>query len=132
LTDFGLSKKLKPYGKAEIKNGSPLYIAPEVVDCEPCGLELDLWSLGILAYEMTNLITPFGTQVINKRDSFHKAIFAFQSVRAWHKRDVSPQLKDLVHGLLRDIPHERLGAKGWRFIKEHPFFKADDFSWTAL
>lgn len=32
LTDFGLSKKLNPYEKIEIKNGSPLYIAPEVIN----------------------------------------------------------------------------------------------------
>ena len=39
--------------------GTPFYIAPEVFQESPYSFEADIWSLGIILYEMCCLEYPF-------------------------------------------------------------------------
>lgn len=39
--------------------GTPYYWSPEVLRLEPYGLEADLWSVGVVAYELLTLQRPF-------------------------------------------------------------------------
>lgn len=58
--DFGISKMLeKNGGLASTTIGTPYYLAPEVINGEPYGLKADVWSLGVLLYEMMALRKPF-------------------------------------------------------------------------
>lgn len=57
LSDFGLSKIIK--GRTYTICGTPNYIAPEIINNSGHGLEVDLWSLGILIYELIQGIDPF-------------------------------------------------------------------------
>jgi len=51
LADFGLCKIFdSPNGKVSGKVGSPLYVAPEVVNYQEYGVETDVWSLGVVMY----------------------------------------------------------------------------------
>jgi serum/glucocorticoid-regulated kinase 2 len=45
--------------------------------------------------------------------------------------DISPSAEDLVTGLLRRDPRQRLGAGGAEEIKRHPFF-ARHVDWARL
>ncbi|KUJ06218.1 kinase-like protein, partial [Mollisia scopiformis] len=49
LADFGLSKEIDT--KATFV-GSPLYWAPEVCSGAPQDFRVDIWSLGVVIYEM--------------------------------------------------------------------------------
>lgn len=56
IIDFGLSKILD-YGFTETDKklsfvGTPLYVAPEVVENTAYGLGVDMWSLGVILYIM--------------------------------------------------------------------------------
>ena len=53
LGDFGFCKKLKS-SKTLTKTmlGSPLYMAPEILKGHEYGLTSDIWSLGVLIYEL--------------------------------------------------------------------------------
>ena len=56
IIDFGLSKKvgnLPPVGKY----GLECYMAPETVLELPLGPPIDMWALGCLAYELSQIIT---------------------------------------------------------------------------
>lgn len=58
--DFGISKMLeKNDGLASTTIGTPYYLAPEVINGEPYGLKADVWSLGVLLYELMALRKPF-------------------------------------------------------------------------
>lgn len=41
--------------------GDPLYFAPEIVSQQGYDYSVDLWAMGILAYEVYEGQTPFGT-----------------------------------------------------------------------
>uniref|UniRef100_A0A2K6UMB9 Death associated protein kinase 3 n=1 Tax=Saimiri boliviensis boliviensis TaxID=39432 RepID=A0A2K6UMB9_SAIBB len=50
LIDFGIAHKIE--AGSEFKNifGTPEFVAPEIVNYEPLGLEADMWSIGVITY----------------------------------------------------------------------------------
>lgn len=60
LGDFGVCTILAfPNAKAESMIGTPLYFAPEVCNNEAYDERSDVWSLGVVFYEMCTLRRPF-------------------------------------------------------------------------
>ncbi|XP_076011415.1 death-associated protein kinase 2a isoform X1 [Genypterus blacodes] len=63
LIDFGLAHKIE--AGVEFKNifGTPEFVAPEIVNYEPLGLEADMWSIGVITYILqvnhNNNIMPY-------------------------------------------------------------------------
>ena len=60
--DFGTSKDLKKIKTEDTLRGktSPAYSAPEVIDEEPSTPKVDMWSLGIILYQLvSSLKHPF-------------------------------------------------------------------------
>jgi len=59
LTDFGFSKQLAPGEKSWTFCGTPEYVAPEIITNKSHDHRADIWSVGILMYELLNGIPPF-------------------------------------------------------------------------
>ena len=60
--DFGTSKDLKVKIIQDTLNGktTPMYAAPEVIDLLPSSTKVDMWSLGIILYQLVySLKHPF-------------------------------------------------------------------------
>ncbi|XP_023674118.1 death-associated protein kinase 2 isoform X1 [Paramormyrops kingsleyae] len=59
LIDFGLAQKIED--GVEFKNifGTPEFVAPEIVNYEPLGLEADMWSIGVITYILLSGASPF-------------------------------------------------------------------------
>jgi serine/threonine protein kinase len=131
LSDFGLSADVSEGPREFEKLGTTLYFAPELVSEMPCGKNLDLWTLGILAYELSNFSSPFSKSQILNKENFKKSVLVGESERKWNNH-LSPELKDLINKLLKFDPSERLGANGWDEIKNHSFFTSAEFDWKAL
>lgn len=62
LGDFGFARVLSGEQMAETLCGSPLYMAPEILRYEKYDAKADLWSVGIILYEMICGRTPFKAQ----------------------------------------------------------------------
>ena len=54
LADFGVSRELNQTGMARSMVGTPLFMAPEVLDGEAYDSAADVWSLGIVALHICN------------------------------------------------------------------------------
>lgn len=67
IADFGFSKSLRsPTDLAQTMLGSPIYMAPEVLNGDPYTMKADIWSLGVVLYEMVFGVCPFQSQQIGK------------------------------------------------------------------
>lgn len=103
LIDFGLAKTVdsgSATSAGEVR-GSPYYISPEQAEGAPVDQRSDIYSLGIMLYEMLTGQRPFkGSTVIG--------------IIQAHRNDPIPVLPDplsrfqrLIDGLLAKEPHER-------------------------
>ena len=60
LGDFGVAKSLSfTMEKAKTFTGTPYYLSPEIVQNLPYSFKSDIWSLGVLLYEICCLKVPF-------------------------------------------------------------------------
>jgi len=60
LGDFGIARVLdatKDYAKTMV--GTPYYLSPEIIEDKPYNFKSDVWSCGVVLYEMTTLRHPF-------------------------------------------------------------------------
>ncbi|KAL6005506.1 hypothetical protein ACLOJK_006073 [Asimina triloba] len=59
IADFGLSRIVNPGEYAETVCGSPLYMAPEVLEFQKYDEKVDMWSIGAILFELLNGYPPF-------------------------------------------------------------------------
>ena len=60
LGDFGIAKGFQnTMDKAKTMVGTPYYLSPEILENKPYDSKSDIWSLGVLLYEMMTFKMPF-------------------------------------------------------------------------
>ena len=60
LGDFGIARVLShTRSNAKTVVGTPYYLSPEIIENKPYDFKSDVWSLGVLLYEMCALGPPF-------------------------------------------------------------------------
>jgi len=66
LADFGIANlNVNGNEKNIIKVGTPLYMAPEIIHKNYYSNKSDVWSMGIIFYEMCTLKLPFSSNNLN-------------------------------------------------------------------
>eukprot|EP00397_Hematodinium_sp_SG-2012_P005788 GEMP01005812.1.p1 GENE.GEMP01005812.1~~GEMP01005812.1.p1 ORF type:complete len:905 (+),score=162.92 GEMP01005812.1:391-3105(+) len=125
LIDFGCSKKMIA-PKTFTFVGTPHYIAPEVIADKGYSFSVDLWSLGVCAYEFMCGPLPFGDDTDDQIRIF-RAILTGKLAFPCHCNE--DRSMDFVKRLLCRVPELRLGCSkhGMADVRDHPFFEGFDF-----
>ena len=97
--------------------GTPLYMAPELVQELPYNHTVDLWSLGVIIYELFVGTPPFYT------NSIYTLIHLIVKDPVKFPDNMSPEFKSFLQGLLNKTPSERLS---WPELLTHPFVMETD------
>ncbi|XWS43772.1 hypothetical protein CRYUN_Cryun16bG0132700 [Craigia yunnanensis] len=116
IADFGFARSLQPRGLAETLCGSPLYMAPEIMQLQKYDARADLWSVGAILFQLVTGKTPFtGNNQIQLLQNIMKSTdLHFPAENNYLTADC----KDLCQKLLRHNPVERLTFE--EFFN-HPF-----------
>jgi cGMP-dependent protein kinase len=125
LVDFGASKKIEK-GLTNTKIGTPLFMAPEILEGKEYGFSCDYFSIGVCLYFIYFGQYPFGDglndpykiykEIVNKKLTFENNL---------------PQnfdLNNLIKLLLIKNPSDRIC--NFKLIKNHSFYR--DFEWDKL
>eukprot|EP00927_Polykrikos_kofoidii_P014375 TRINITY_DN16297_c0_g1_i1.p1 TRINITY_DN16297_c0_g1~~TRINITY_DN16297_c0_g1_i1.p1 ORF type:complete len:431 (+),score=74.44 TRINITY_DN16297_c0_g1_i1:79-1371(+) len=102
LGDFGLVRLLESTCElAHTRVGTPYYLSPEIVRKQPYNYKTDVWSLGVLLYEMAALNRPFTGTLETLPKIILKGVY---EPLGDHYSD---ELKALLAGFLMVDPAER-------------------------
>jgi serine/threonine protein kinase len=115
LCDFGFARAMSSNTivLTSIK-GTPLYMAPELVKEQPYNHTADLWSLGVILYELLVGQPPFYT------NSIYTLINLIVKDPVKYPPGISPEFKHFLQGLLNKEPSRRLS---WPKLLDHPFLQ---------
>ena len=118
LCDFGFARAMSSSSilLTSIK-GTPLYMAPELVQEQPYNHSVDLWSFGIILYELFAGQPPFFT---NQLGVLIKLIIK-RNIQ--YPSNMSKEFKSFLKGLLIKEPEKRMK---WSDILDHPFLKKNN------
>ena len=113
LCDFGWAKELNLENRSTFC-GTVEYMAPEIVGSENYDYGVDIWSLGILLYELIFGHSPF------KAKNMKSVILNIKSHDLTYDKYITPECKDIIKKILNTNPQKRLKLKD---ILDHPFVK---------
>lgn len=97
LGDFGIAKCLdQTMDKAKTYVGTPYYLSPEIINSQPYGFQSDIWSLGVLLYEMCALKMPFDAS--NLPQLYIKIINCnYQPLNDVYSNELKELVKDMLN-----------------------------------
>lgn len=109
LSDFGLAKSLSVPDLTKPGNvvGTPAYVAPEALRGEPIDRRADVYSLGILAYEMLTGRLPFEATDNNIMALMRKHLEEEPPRMRQFNQAIAPEVEAAVMKALRKDPAQR-------------------------
>ena len=112
ICDFGFSCYTKDIDDKIC--GSPFYMAPEMLYQKSYDDKIDLWSLGIILFQMIQGEVPYISTTVKELKS-ELASICFKSAL---KKYIQPECKDLLLQMLQIEPKERIE---WDKFFDHPW-----------
>ncbi|NXN89694.1 DAPK1 kinase, partial [Bombycilla garrulus] len=121
IIDFGLAHKID-FGN-EFKNifGTPEFVAPEIVNYEPLGLEADMWSIGVITYILLSGASPFLGET--KQETLANVSAVNYKFEEEFFSNTSTLAKDFIRRLLVKDPKKRMTIQDSLL---HPWIKPKD------
>jgi serine/threonine-protein kinase ULK/ATG1 len=126
IADFGFARIIDAESVASTLCGSPLYMAPEVLLCQPYDAKADLWSVGAILFEMLVGNPPYNvrTQIELVR------ILLTSKIHFPRNLNISDECFSLLQNLLKKNQGERIS---WEGFFSHPFVVSrDSLSYRTL
>ncbi|KAI9997987.1 hypothetical protein PInf_002321 [Phytophthora infestans] len=116
LCDFGFARQLDHQeDQASDSCGTPGYAAPEILDGRSYGLEVDVFSLGVVTYIMLCGYPPFPMKLAQLRTHRFNVRFPSKDWAAIH-----PDVKTLISKMLHVNPKER---PSMAVLRTHPWIQ---------
>ncbi|XP_013785970.2 death-associated protein kinase 2-like [Limulus polyphemus] len=105
LIDFGLSRHISVDTEIRELMGTPEFVAPEIVNFEPVTLATDMWSVGVITYNLLSGISPFLGD--SKQETFSNISAVDYYFDDEYFSHVSELAKDFIAKLLVKDPRKR-------------------------
>ena len=112
LTDFGWSNYMRDDEKRTTVCGTPIYLAPEIMEEKEHDEAVDLWCIGVLLFELVTATPPF---LGNDLDTLKENVLKLKI--NWPK-DINVDAKNLIMKILKLDPKQRLPLED---MMKHPF-----------
>ncbi|XWS31960.1 hypothetical protein CRYUN_Cryun23aG0120200 [Craigia yunnanensis] len=107
IGDFGFARSLTPQDLADTLCGSPLYMAPEIIQNQQYDAKADLWSVGAILFQLVTGKPPFDGN--NQLQLFQNILRSTElQFPEGALEELHPDCVDLCRSLLRHNPVERL------------------------
>lgn len=125
ICDFGFAKKMMHSDVTDTICGSPLYMAPEILSGGKYTNIADLWSIGIILYELiTGKFPIMACSVSQLREYYAKTT----CIGLPSDTFVSEKCKDLISKILVIDPNKRMT---WGTFFSHPWILSPDIQIDA-
>lgn len=117
IADFGFAKDCISLTENSIMQtlcGTPAYICPEMIKVRKYNLYSDLWSIGVILYQLFFHELPFPrpNNILDLAQAFDKMKLSFP-------HDIDTNAKELITQLLEIDPYKRIK---WNNFFSHPWF----------
>ena len=113
LTDFGWSNYMEGNMKRTTICGTPVYLAPEIVNNTGHDEHVDIWCIGVLLFELIVGRPPFSG------DNEQMVRYNIVRMRINWPKNIDKDAADLISKILKYIPEERYSLEQMLL---HPFF----------
>ncbi|CAI5798907.1 death-associated protein kinase 3 [Podarcis lilfordi] len=118
LIDFGIAHKIEAGNEFKNIFGTPEFVAPEIVNYEPLGLEADMWSIGVITYILLSGASPFLGET--KQETLTNISAVNYDFDEEYFSNTSELAKDFIRRLLVKDPKKRMTIDQ---SLEHPWIK---------
>ena len=127
LGDFGFCKQIQGFDFSQTMVGSPIYMAPEILKNTSYTAKADVWSTGVLLFEMIFGICPYEEKTIPRLLSLLESR-PLQIPR--HIQNISPETEKLIRMFLTVDPYKRCTfQEGFRYLSS--YFQVSNLQQTS-
>ena len=113
LTDFGWSNYMQGDMKRTTVCGTPVYLAPEIINNQGHDEHVDIWCIGVLLFELMAGYSPW------QGNDVQTVKYNISRLKIQWPRDMDRDAADLISRILKYNPEERLPLSQMLL---HPFF----------
>jgi len=118
IADFGFARHFESDNMIETLCGTPLYMAPEIMKKQRYTTKSDLWSVGVILYQMLFGKRPYDAHnILDLLQNIEK-----NEVQIPNSFEISVEVRDLLKKLLCKDPKDRIE---WDDFIEHKWFNID-------
>jgi len=115
IADFGFSNDKK---LMQTMLGTPLYMAPEIIEGKKYDNKVDIWSLGVILYNLITKDFPFYD--FQKKGLYSKIVHKKFTLKRKYKKKFNENLKNLFNDCFEKDPQKRLSID---MFLDHPVFE---------
>lgn len=126
IIDFGLASRLDDSVPLKVMQGTPEFVAPEVINYEPVTPATDMWSIGVICYILLSGESPF-------QGNSDVETFALVTAAQWEFdeesfEEITDEAQNFISSLLNKAPRRRMTCAD---ALAHPWMAAFDSEDTA-
>ncbi|XP_028310629.1 myosin light chain kinase, smooth muscle [Gouania willdenowi] len=109
IIDFGLACKLDGITPLKVMQGTPEFVAPEVINFDPVCLSTDMWSIGVICYILLSGESPFqGNSDVETLALVTAAQWEFDEDSF---DEITEEAKNFISSLLKKDTRRRMSCK---------------------